>query len=260
VLSALLIRAAVVGAFLTLSGAAYYHKSAIYLSAIEVKRIALDRIPCPEQTDRTMVALVFGQSNAGNSGAYLHRAGPNVIDFYNGHCFPAQDPLLGSDGVHGSVWGLMADAIAARYDHIILIPAAVGSVTVREWNTSLAERLRTRAMQRYRVTHFLWHQGESDWHGDAGAYKRELGKLIQTTKGYAPGSDFYVSIASVCNTPPDPLLQSAQRSVLDANNRIFPGPNTDTLAPEGRKDGCHFSRYGQEVVAEMWARSIQATH
>jgi len=225
------------------------------MTATEMKRLALDRVPCPKQTERTMVALTFGQSNAANSGGYRHRAKPSVINLYDGKCFAAQDPLLGSEGVRGSVWGLMGDLLTDQFDYVILIPAAVGGVTVQAWNRELADRLKERIAQPYRITHFLWHQGEANWHTDPDAYARELRRLADTAHTYA-AAPFFVSVASVCNTPPDPKIGAAQRSVIDPAAQILLGPNTDALATEDRRDGCHFSKLGQEKVARMWAYAI----
>ena len=47
---------------------------------------------------RTMVALVFGQSNAANSGQRRANGGPGVYNFYAGNLYRAQDPLLGATG------------------------------------------------------------------------------------------------------------------------------------------------------------------
>jgi colanic acid biosynthesis glycosyl transferase WcaI len=236
------------------AASSYPYRSSVYMAALEAKRFALDRVPCPAQTNRTMVALTFGQSNAGNSGEYRHRARQNVINFYRGQCFVAQDPLLGSDGVHGSVWGLMGDDLSDRFDYVILIPAAVGSVTVQDWNRKLSTRFKERAAQPYRITHFLWHQGEANWHTDPAAYARELRELAATA-GRLADAPFFVSVATICQNDRDTAIENAQRSVVDGK-RILLGPDTDTLLPQDRKDGCHFSKLGQEKVARMWANAI----
>ena len=239
---------------LVVFAAGYTYRSPLYMAALGAKRYALDRVPCPAQTSRTMVALTFGQSNAGNSGEYRHRAKKNVINFYRGHCFVAQDPLLGSDGVHGSVWGLMGDTLSDRFDYVILIPAAVGSVTVQDWNRRLSTRFKERATQPYHITHFLWHQGEANWHTDPTDYAREL-RALAATAGRLANAPFFVSVATICQNGPDAAIENAQRSVVDGQ-RILPGPDTDTLLPQDRKDGCHFSKLGQEKVALMWANAI----
>src|SRR5438105_14689165 len=42
--------------------------------------------PCPPQTDKTMVAVVFGQSNAANALGQRYAAKPNVVNFFSGRC------------------------------------------------------------------------------------------------------------------------------------------------------------------------------
>ena len=50
----------------------------------------------------------------------------------------------------------------------------------------------------------------------------------------------------------DPRIREAQGSVIDPARRVCAGPDTDTLlALEERYDGCHFSKLGQERLAEL---------
>lgn len=60
-------------------------------------------VPCPAQTDRTAVLLLIGQSNAGNHGGQRFHSehGKKVVNFFDGRCFVAASPLLGSDGNEG---------------------------------------------------------------------------------------------------------------------------------------------------------------
>ena len=55
----------------------------------------------------------------------------------------------------------------------------------------------------------------------------------------------------------DPRIREAQGSVIDPARRVYAGPDTDTLlALEERYDGCHFSKLGQERLAELWLRAL----
>src|SRR3954462_14883549 len=75
----------------------YPHKSEIAIKMVELKRDVFDRADCPVQTSKTIVIFTFGQSNAGNSGEERYVGRANVFNFYNGRCYRAIDPVLGSN-------------------------------------------------------------------------------------------------------------------------------------------------------------------
>ena len=246
---------------LAAGGASGEWRGALGREALHLKRLAFDRVPCPPQTGRTLVALTFGQSNAGNHAEVRHRAKPNVLNFFEGRCFAAQEPLLGADGAGGGVWALTGSLLGGEFDYIILAPAAVGSSRVAQWNSDLAPRLEARLSSLrtagYRVTHFLWQQGEAD----AGItrpedYARALRELIAHARRDLPAAGFWVAQASRCGSLVDPTLRQAQAQVVDPGARIFAGPDTDVIPREERFDGCHFGRQGQERAARMWVEAI----
>jgi len=228
---------------------------------VYLERLAFERVDCPAQTPRTMVAFVFGQSNAANSGAYRHRAGPTVLNFARGHCFRARDPLLGAGGVNGSVWGLFGDLVAERHDNVVLVPAGVAATAIAEFNSELAPMLAARKRDLrtvgYTVTHYLWHQGESDIGTLAQDYERELRALIARVREGDGSAPSWVAVASICQNAGSEAIAAAQRAVTNPGEKIFQGPNTDALEAGDRHDGCHLSRMGQEKVARMWAAAIR---
>ncbi|MBV8746716.1 MAG: hypothetical protein JO134_16895, partial [Xanthobacteraceae bacterium] len=64
-------------------------------------------VPCPMTGERTMVALVFGQSQAANQVQERFIGGEGVFNYLRGHCYQALDPLLGTGGDKGNVWTLV---------------------------------------------------------------------------------------------------------------------------------------------------------
>src|SRR5574339_1091325 len=82
-----------------------------------------------EQDGHTMIALTFGQSNAGNYGKgeyILHNN--SVFNYYEGQLYTAKDPLIGTTGTGVSVWTRVADMVidSGLYKRVIIIPIAVG--------------------------------------------------------------------------------------------------------------------------------------
>lgn len=229
-------------------------------------------VAAPTVTPRTMVAFVFGQSNAANHGGQKFSATTGrVYNFFDGQYYLAQDPLLGASGNAGSVWTLMANKLIAqqRYDQVILIPAAVGGTSVAQWQPGgelhpmLLARLKTVKDSGLQVTHFLWHQGEADnplgskpGIGLAG-YRHGMQQIIALTQQSFPQSTFYLAVASRCFSfaAASPALQAVQRD-LAAPPRVLLGPDTDSIGLIDRYDDCHFSASGLEQHADGWVRAL----
>src|SRR5262245_12410550 len=57
-----------------------------------------DRVTCPQQDERTTVIFILGQSNAGNHGGQKTKSeyGSKIVNFFEGRCYIAASPLLGS--------------------------------------------------------------------------------------------------------------------------------------------------------------------
>lgn len=226
-------------------------------------------VPCPTDLDRTLVLVPMGQSNAGSSivGGHSSADDPRVTNFYAGSCYEAEDPLVGNGGIHGSVWpGLAAKLISnnSRWQHIVLAPMAVGGTPVARWSASgdlhqmAAERLEDLRAYGFRDVMFLWHQGESNNGSDPARYTAQLRELIDLTRRYFPRSAFLVSRASRCaDRGPDRGLASAQAAVVDPQQAVFGGPDTDQLGEEFRRDRCHFNLQGQQAAIDRWLAAIR---
>src|SRR5690606_22362445 len=67
-------------------------------------------IACPDpSTERVMVALIAGQSNASNSGEpFTEPDDPRILNLLDGRCYIARHPLLGATFPGSSPWLAMA--------------------------------------------------------------------------------------------------------------------------------------------------------
>ena len=221
-------------------------------------------VACPAQTAHTMVMVTLGQSNSANHLGHRYRAAnERIVNFWNGRCYIARDPLLGATGDAGSQWVVLANRLIAQHDFIVIVAMGNGirDKSVTDWNGSLSGRYRStldELKSSYTATHFLWHQGEADSRLKADEYASELATVIAQARNVFPKSRFYVSQASLCREGTSPAVREGQRRVL--GNGVFPGPDTDRLdALEDRYDGCHFSMVGQEKIAEMWGAILKAS-
>lgn len=223
-------------------------------------------VSSPRITKDTVVAFVFGQSNAANHGGERYKSSTGkVFNYFEGKYYPAADPLLGATGVSGSVWSNLGDKLVNEHlaDNVVLIPAGIGGSTLKQWqsggrlNKMLKARLAEVKSSGLTVTHFLWHQGESDNMLSPDEYAVGLGQVIALTKEYFPASSFFVAQVSRCGTMASaPQIIQAQRDATKQAG-VYLGPNTDVIGLDDRYDDCHFSGRGIELHAKGWLESLR---
>ncbi len=230
-------------------------------------------VPCKEIRDgRTMVALVFGQSNAGNHGETLYASKKAVFNFFNGRCYRAADPLLGATGDGGSVWTRLGDLLIARglYDRVLFIPIGVGTTTIDQWTKGgYLHRLITRAIDQSRacgltITHMFWVQGQSEprTSGDRAnrdSYKKNFYAMLGSIRDQGVKAPIYVAVLTYSDTGPIPDIQDALRELPDTKKKILIGADCDILFndPENRWEQVHLSHQGLELCSMAWLEAIR---
>jgi len=238
------------------------------------------QVDCPAQTPQTAVLLIAGQSNSANTQGQRFRAiGERVLNFYEGKCFLAESPLLGAAGELGESWTLLGDKLVAAglFQRVILIPTGISGAPIRRWaaggdlNRMIVEVIEG-AAPFYKITHVLWHQGESDFPSGTteAAYVADFQSFVGTLRAQKVSAPVYVSKASY--GPTERLAPSADniprwtkenpiaaaQTKLPDGETIFAGPDTDAdVSPLNRFDGMHFSGFGQEIFAERWLEILQ---
>jgi hypothetical protein len=228
-------------------------------------------IACPSQDGTTAVFLVTGQSNAANYQGQRHKSEDDqVVNFVGGHCYRAASPLLGADGEMGETWTLLGNKLirSGLYRTVILIPAAVGGSSVSRWaangdlNTMLIGVIRSSRM-RYAITAVLWDQGAEDFglHTPEVQYRQNLKSLIDTVRAEGVRAPFFITRCSVggMDWSEDNPISRAQGSLVDDQQAIFDGPNTDRdVTAIDRYDGYHFAATGQEKYTDAWIKLFGA--
>jgi len=234
--------------------------------AIHQMRSAADRSPValPKTVPgRTMIALVFGQSNAGNGGETRGLPHPGVFEFHRGRIYEARDPLLGATGDGGSIWlRLAAKAIeSGAYDTVVLVPFAVGTADMASFapggslNDALLAVLASAREHGLVFTHLLWEQGEADAiaRTSGNVYRERFGAMLASIRGLGVDAPIYVARATRCaKVHPSDELRNAQDALANPVAGVLAGPDLDTLGLAERYDGCHFSSEGLERAAELW--------
>ncbi|QGM97059.1 sialate O-acetylesterase [Methylocystis parvus] len=271
-------RALVVAAALTATGGA-----ALFAKAESAGGLLFDRYgrlaafpgkeetACPSQDARTAVILAAGQSNIANHAAAPAKTSfpDKVFGFYDERCAPAASPLLGATNIGGEWLTLLGDALirSGRYDKVVIAPASVGGQPIFRFAEGdlgvMLDETATKLAGRYRVTHVIWHQGESDYAGETGpdAYRAMFLKIVARLRAKGMAAPVFVSVATYC--PPmrewknGNAIQTAQRALADERLGVWPGVDSDAFDPgSNRSDDCHFSAAGQAKMAEAQAKLI----
>jgi len=218
-------------------------------------------------SQRRMVAIVFGQSNAANFGESPQKAAGGVYNFYQGKLYAAEDPLLGAGGTGGSVWTRLGDKLlkSHQFDAVIFVPLGVGGAEIARWTPdgdlhgSLLEAIQHLKDRGLPVTHLMWHQGETDAELNTAksAYKSMFLEMLTSVRNQGVTAPIYVAVATRCQLRRETVeIRAAQQELVNPPRGIYSGPDTDTLGWGYRYDGCHFSDEGLEKFAELWMAKL----
>ncbi len=241
----------------------------VQLANIDRREIDCQKIPI---NDKTMIVLVFGQSNGSNHGNVRGIANKNVYSFYDQKCYPAEDPLPGADGNGGSIWTRLGNKIIQQdlYENVIFASIGVGGSKIEQWtvNGNLHNRIIKTIddlnSKNFKITHLFWHQGESDSLvidsevTSKNDYKKRFYLMLNAIRNKRVTAPIYVNIATRCyQSPGYTEIQQAQQELVDPKLGIKPGINTDLLGLKYRYDGCHFSEKGLEKAAQIYLEMLK---
>jgi lysophospholipase L1-like esterase len=232
-------------------------------------------VACPAAGERTMVALVFGQSQAANQVREHFVGGPQVFNYFRGRCYAAVDPLLGTGGDRGNVWTLIGTELVQqkRFDAVILVTIAIGGSSMAQWAPGgrLHEHLLraiTMVAPAFAFTHVFIAQGEADFLAQTPPedYFRNFVEVIAALRNNGVGAPIFVAIESgYCDTkgtPPklDNPIAAAQRRLIASQEGLYFGADMDAAlnAAPDRYDGCHMSGTGARKLARLWTQAITA--
>ena len=212
-----------------------------------------------------MVALTFGQSNAANSGETRHSAGPGVYSLFGGKIFPARDPIRGATGVGGSVWPRLGDRLMkdGKFDAIVFRCCAAHGSAIAQWapggglHSRLLDAIRDCQDSGLKITHLLWHQGEADAETSPAEYARLFHAMLAAIRAQGVDAPIYVSVATASpRLVSTDALRRAQEALVQPQESIMPGPDSDLLGAEMRHDGVHFSTAGLGHLSELWFEAL----
>jgi lysophospholipase L1-like esterase len=232
-------------------------------------------VACPPAGDRTMVALVFGQSHAANVVKERFVGDTGVFNYFQGHCYAATDPLLGTDNDGGNVWTLVGNELVRqrRYDAVVLVTIGISGSYIGRW--APGGRLHAHLMEAINsvgpevaFTHVFIQQGESDLMAGTPTeeYFARFAKVIAALRQKGISAPIFVAIESgYCDgaaTPPMPdnPIVLAQKRLIAAHEGVYFGPDMDAQlnSASDRYDGCHMSGAGARKLSLLWTTAIAA--
>ncbi len=240
----------------------FYYRA---LQAANVSGTERRAVPCGSGSEaQPIVILAVGQSNAANYTAERSAASQSTtLNFYRGRCYPAQDPMLGADGRGGSVWPRVGDLLGSHSSasSVIIANVAVGGTAIHQWSSGgeyhkkLQRTLRELRQAGLRISHLLWHQGESDakYRTTASAYVGDFMDLKEALATRGHQTPMWVARTSYCQGRTGAAVRRAQNELINSLEDVYAGPDTDVLVGiTFRYDDCHFTKLGAELVARAW--------
>lgn len=223
-------------------------------------------LPCATwHSQRPLVLLALGQSNAANHGTPAGAAAVPIQVLHAGQCAMAVDPLPGGTGEGASIWARLPAELALRgvQRPVVMAVLAVDATTIADWTDAagplpqrLATTLAANAAAGLRPDLVLWQQGESDARrGTSTAdFQSGLRRLAAQLRGAGVDAPIALARSTVCRSAPDAGLHRAIDALVAADARFLPGPDTDAALPAAaRPDGCHLDTNGVTVAARLWA-------
>jgi len=229
-------------------------------------------VACPAAGERTMVALVFGQSQAANQVRERFVGGSQVFNYFRGHCYEAVDPLLGTGGDKGNVWTLIGTELVEqkRFDAVVLVTIAIGGTSIAQWapggksHAHLMSALTAIAPAFF--SHVFIAQGETDFLSQTPPenYFRQFAALITSLRQSGVRAPIFVAIESgycdTAGTPPKPdnPIAAAQKRVIATQDGVYFGADMDAAlnAASDRYDGCHMTASGARKLSRLWTKAI----
>jgi len=250
-------------------------------------------VPCPVQGPGTDVWYIIGQSNAGNNGDGRYTAGAGAFMYAgNGQCYPASDPIVGTDGAGAGPWARLADLMLGQKDpngnkiaNIVIINRSVGGSSVADWaqggifNAKITASLNDAMANGYTPTRLVWVQGEADINMPAETYINDFFSMLLTIRQLGLTAPIWVATTTMCNlrTSADPHnqgvinrapdyyikteagrqnLRATQQYIAHTNQNFHEGANLDSLDFGLRRDGCHLGSYGLDQEAQLWLQAF----
>ena len=219
-----------------------------------------EEISCPKPKD-SYVIVGFGQSNSANSAGHRFHTDKRIVNFFNGKCYAANDPMLGASGIGGSVWIPLTEELNIEGKLIVLATLGIGGTKVSEWldGEYLLPFYRENidSLNRFyeNPNAVVWIQGESDVLTEIEVLNKQLKKWFRILRKDFEKSNIYITGTSYCFANSNENILKIQKSNAKEIDAIYVGSTDELIDQSLRYDDCHFSEKGIRALASLIAKS-----
>jgi hypothetical protein len=220
------------------------------------------------QAKKTGVILIFGQSNAANSGEYMYttKYPSQTKSFFNGTCTSLSSPIIGASGEEGNFTVGLADKLIEKkiFDKILIANISIGGSSIMRWseNGNLNKLFFDNLKRLEAIDIIIFHHGERDV--EIGLTKDQYKNAFlsikeQVTKTHH-GAPIFLGISTICGQyqQPENQIHKGLKELVD-NKKIYLGVNADNILNKmdrRERAGCHLSFLGQEKIINEYSKSI----
>jgi len=215
-------------------------------------------VNCPAE-DNAYVIIGFGQSNSANHAGHRFETNKDIVNFYNGKCYVAIDPLLGATGRSGSVWIPLSEQLNIKNKTIVLSTFGVGGTKVSDWLNDdylmpfYKENISFLKSVYKHPNAVLWMQGSADRGTDLYDLDKDIKKFISILLKDFNDSNVYIIPSTYCNKNPSIDINNIYMKYSKSLGAIFVD-NVDELNDMSlRYDDCHYSEKGARALARKIA-------
>lgn len=230
--------------------------------------------------ERTLVAIVAGQSLSANFGVSLYTPTNSTkvqnLNIPNNTLYRCVDPVLGATGVDGSYIGRLGDKLidGGHFARVIFIPIGIGATSILAHTPAgnynhriIAAALRAKAFGWLDPNPdveamVLWHQGEGDnVDGTSTAvYMSRFLEMQGTLTGRGINLPWVLAKSTMVANVVDTDIQAAIDGLINNGANRFAGPNIDSLtgATNRQAEGTHLKDVGNDSAATLWVSPINA--
>lgn len=223
-----------------------------------------EQVPCPDKDDAIVMA-VFGQSNSANYALFRTAdTSGHILNFFEGKCSLAKDPLLGTDGYRGSIWITLAQKMAEETGKKVVIQAfGAGGTPIARWATEddlgkyLKSELYTLKYTYPDIDYVFWVQGEADIYTPLPQYQQFMDILLAYIRSFYPDVTFGLSSTTYCDSRKSDELAKFQESMAsEEKNIVWLGNMDQFIGQEYRWDNCHLTTKGVEAVTDEFMKHL----
>jgi hypothetical protein len=217
-------------------------------------------VSCPAE-DNAYVIIGFGQSNSANYAGYRFESNKDIVNFYNGKCYVAIDPLLGATGRSGSVWIPLSEELNIKDKTIVLSTFGVGGTKVSDWLNDdylmpfYKENIDALNKVYEKPNAVVWIQGESDVSTPSDVFSQQLKDWFEILRTDFSDSNIYVTGTSYCGGKSNDSVLLAQSKQSKSIGAVYVGSADKLVQQSYRYDDCHFSEKGSKALASLIAAS-----